>query len=216
MPGPTFEIVGVVGNASQEGLGTSPMPEVYQPFAQRPSEGMVALIRTAGDPRALTSAVRHVVAALDRNLPIQSLGPQENKIAATLNRRRFATLLLAIFAGLALTLSAVGVYGLLNYWVTAREEEIAIRLALGARRSRILAWAGGSASKLIVAGVVLGIGAAWAASNLLDSLVFGISPRDASMMITAALVVIGIATLGAAIPLVRATQVDAARKLQRA
>jgi putative ABC transport system permease protein len=215
-PGPTFEIVGVVGNVSQEGLGAVPMPEVYQPFAQRPSPAMVAMIRTAGDPRALASAVRHVVASLDRNLPVQSLGLQETKIAGTLNSRRFATLLLVIFAGLALTLSAVGVYGLLNYWVTAREEEIAIRLALGAGRSRILTWAAAAASKLITAGVVLGVGAAWAASNLLDALVFGVSPRDLSMLSAAAFVVIAIATLGAALPLARATRVDAARKLRRA
>ncbi len=216
MPGPTFEIVGVVGNVRQEGLGELPMPEIYQPFAQRPSEAMVALIRTAGDPSALISSVRHVVASLDRKLPIQSLGMQEAKIAATLDRRRFATLLLAIFAGLALTLSAVGVYGLLNYWVTVREEEIAIRLALGASRSTILAWAGAAASKLIAAGLVLGVGAAWAASHWLDSLVFGISPRDATMMGAAVLVVVAIAAIAAAIPLARASHVDAARKLQRA
>lgn len=216
MPGPTFEIVGVVGNVSQEGLGRVPYPEIYGPFAQDPRRTMVAMIRTTGDPSALVSAVRHVVAALDRNLPIQSLGAQETKIAGTLNSRRFATLLLVMFAGLALTLSAVGVYGLLNYWVTAREEEIAIRLALGAGRSGILTWAAAAASKLIAAGVVFGIGAAWAASNLLDSLVFGVSPRDITMLSAAALVVIAIATLGAALPLARATRVNAARKLQRA
>jgi putative ABC transport system permease protein len=216
MPGPTFEIVGVVGNVSQEGLGALPMPEVYRPFAQHPSEAMVAMIRTVGDPSTLASAARHVVAALDRNLPIQTIGPQEAKIAGTLNRRRFATLLLGIFAGLALALSAVGVYGLLNYWVTAREEEIAIRMALGAHRSTILAWAGRAASRLIAAGIGLGVLAAWTASHLLESLVFAVSPRDITMLSAAALVVITIATLGAALPLARATRVDAARKLQRA
>jgi len=216
MPGPTFEIVGVVGNVSQEGLGAVPMAEIYQPLAQRSSHAMVAVIRTAGDPNSLISAVRRVVASVDRNLPVQSLAPLENKVAATLDRRRFATLLLAIFAGLALALSAVGVYGLLNYWVTAREQEIAIRLALGARRSTILAWAGMSASKLIAAGIVLGVFAAWAASHWLDSLVFGISARDASMMIASALIVSAIATLAAVVPLARATRIDAASKLQRA
>ena len=216
MPGPTFEIVGVVGDVKQEGMGTVPYPEIYRPFAQDPQQAMVAMIRTAGDPNSLGPAVRRLVASLDRNLPIQRLVPEESRMASTLDRRRFATLLLAIFAGLALTLSAVGVYGLLSYWVTAREAEIAIRLALGAGRSGILTWAGAAASKLIAAGVVLGIGAAWAASNLLDSLVFGVSPRDITMLSAAALVVIAIATLGAALPLARATRVDAARKLQRA
>ena len=216
MPGPTFEIVGVAGNVSQEGLDQAPMPEIYRPFAQDPRVAMVAMIRTAGDPNSLAPAVRRLVATLDHNLPIQSLVPLETRMAATLDRRRFATLLLTVFAGLALTLSGVGVYGLLNYWVTAREEEIAIRQALGAGRSTILAWAGGAASKLLAAGILLGVLAAWAASHLLDSIVFGISPRDISMMAAAALVVIGIGALAAALPLARATRVDAARKLQRA
>ena len=216
MPGPTFEIVGVVGDVKQEGMGTVPYPEIYRPFAQDPQQAMTAMIRSVGDPNSLAPAVRRLAASLDHNLPIQRLVPEESRMASTLDRRRFATLLLAIFAGLALTLSAVGVYGLLNYWVTAREEEIAIRLALGAGRSGILTWAGTAASKLIAAGVVLGVGAAWAASNLLDSLVFGISPRDVTMLSAAVLVVIAIATLGAALPLARATRVDAVRKLQRA
>jgi putative ABC transport system permease protein len=216
MPGPTFEIVGVVGDVLQEGLGGVPYPEIYQPFAQDPRQAMTAMIRSVGDPTALAPAVRRLVASLDHNLPIRGLVPEESRMASTLDRRRFGTLLLAIFAGLALTLSAVGVYGLLNYWVTAREEEIAIRLALGSGRSGILTWAGAAASKLIAAGVVLGVGAAWAASNLLDSLAFGVSPRDVTMLSAAALVVIAIATLGAALPLARAMRVDAARKLQRA
>jgi putative ABC transport system permease protein len=216
LPGPTLEIVGVVGNVSQEGMDTAPYPEIYQPFAQHPSNAMVAMVRTAGDSYSLAPAVRRLVTSLDRNLPIQKLMPMETRLAATLDRRRFATLLLAIFAGLALTLSAVGVYGLLNYWVTAREEEIAIRLALGARRSAILGWAGAAVSKLIGAGIVLGVFAAWGASHMLDSLVFGVSARDAAMMMASVLVVICIAMIAAALPLARATRVDAAHKLQRA
>ena len=132
------------------------MPEMYQPFAQRPSPAMVAMIRTAvirarSPPRCGMWLHRSIETCRSR------VWPQETKIAGTLNSRRFATLLLVIFAGLALTLSAVGVYGLLNYWVTAREEEIAIRLALGARRSGIFRWAGAAASKLMAAGVVLGV-----------------------------------------------------------
>src|SRR5258708_28127460 len=119
MPGPSYEIIGVVGDVSQEGFAAEPMPEIYQPFAQRTNEAMVALIRTRGDPNSLISAARRVVASLDRNLPIRRLATMESRMSATLERRRFATMLLAIFAGLALSLSAVGAYGLLNYWVTA-------------------------------------------------------------------------------------------------
>ena len=215
MEGPVYEIVGVAGNVGQEGLDVPPKPEIYRPFAQDASEAMVTMIRTSGDPAALTSAVRRAVGSIDRNLPIQRLRPFEKTIVATLDRRRFSTLLLAIFAGLALMLSAVGVYGLLSYWVTSREEEIAIRLALGARRSAILSWAGLQTSKLVVSGIVLGVAAALAASHWLDSQVFGISSRDSQMMIAAALLITAIAALSAALPLVRAVRVDAARKLQR-
>jgi putative ABC transport system permease protein len=216
MPGPIYEIVGVVGNVAQEGLDMEPMAEIYRPFAQEPSEGMAVMIRTGGDPKLLASAVRQVVASLDGNLPIRRLRSFENVMGATLDRRRFSTLLLGIFAGLALILSAVGVYGLLNYWVTAREEEIAIRMALGARRSTILSWAGMQASKLIVLGIALGVVAGFSASHWLKSVVFGISALDPVMMFAAVLVVISIAVITAAIPLSRATRVDAARKLQRA
>jgi putative ABC transport system permease protein len=216
MPGSVFEIVGVVGNVVQEGLDMEPMPEIYRSFAQDPSEKMAVMIRTSGDPKLLTSGVRHVVAALDGSLPIQNLRSFENVIGATLDRRRFSTLLLSIFAGLALILSAVGVYGLLNYWVTAREEEIAIRMALGARRSTILSWAGMQASKLILIGIALGVVAGFLASHWLKSVVFGISALDPLMMFAASLVVVSIAAITAAIPLNRATRVDAARKLQRA
>jgi len=216
MPGPTYEIVGVVGNVAQEGLDSQPAPMIYRPFAQDASEAMVVMIRTSGEPKLLASGVRHVVASLDGNLPIQSLRGFESAVGATLDRRRFSTLLLSIFAGLALILSAVGVYGLLNYWVTAREEEIAIRMALGARRSTILSWAGMQASKLIVIGIALGVVAGFSASHWLKSVVFGISALDPLTMFAASLVVILIAAITAAIPLSRATRVDAARKLQRA
>src|SRR5260370_29895380 len=141
MPGPTYEIVGVVGNVTQEGLDAQSRAMIYRPFAQDASEAMVVMIRSSGDPKLLAAGVRHIVASLDKDLPIQSLRSFENAPSATLDRRRFSTLLLSIFAGLALILSAVGVYGLLNYWVTAREDEIAIPMALIARRSATLSWA---------------------------------------------------------------------------
>jgi predicted lysophospholipase L1 biosynthesis ABC-type transport system permease subunit len=216
MPGATMEIVGVIANVNQDGLGTLPNPEIYTPFAQVARNEMAAMIRTSGDPNTIAPAVRRLVASLDRNLPIQRLASMPSRMSATLNRRRFTTLLLATFAGLALLLSAVGVYGLLNYWVTAREQEIAIRQALGARRRAIFAWAGSAAAKLVAAGIVLGVLAAWWAAHWLDSLVFGISSRDVTMMIAAVLAVIAIASLAAVIPLMRATRVNAASKLQRA
>jgi len=212
--GPIYEIVGVAGDVSQMGLDTEPLPEIYLPFSQSPSGAMVVMLRVNGDPQSLEPAVRRRVAEIDRNLPVESLRPFERSLAATLARRRFSTLLLALFAGLAMALAGVGVYGLLNYWVRVREEEIAIRLALGAPRPAILRWAGRQVLQLAAAGAALGMLAGWMASRWLESLVFGVSARSGATMAAAAAAVIGMAVIAAAIPVWRATQVDALDQLR--
>ncbi|MGI8741199.1 MAG: ADOP family duplicated permease [Bryobacteraceae bacterium] len=214
LPGPLFEIVGVAGNVSQMGLDTKPMIEIYRPFAQSPQEAMVVMIRSSGDPGALATAVRRRVAELDRNLPIQSLRPFERTLAASLERRRFITLLLSLFAVLAMILAAIGVYGLLNYWVRVREAEIAIRMALGAERGIIVRWVSRKAFRLAAAGITIGVLGGWAASRWMESLVFGVSAQNAATMIGAAAVVITIAMLASIVPTWRATQVDTVQKLQ--
>ncbi len=211
--GPVYEIVGVAGNVSQMGLDTEPMPEIYLAFSQSPSEAMVVMLRTSGDPQSLAPAVRRRVADIDRNLPIESLRPFARSLAATLARRRFSTLLLALFAGLAMTLAGVGVYGLLNYWVRVREDEIAIRLALGAQRPAILRWAGWQVLRLAAAGTALGVLAGWIASRWLEGLVFGVSARNGATMAAAAAGVISMAIIAAAIPIWRATQMNAVDRL---
>ena len=214
--GPVYQIVGVVGDAGQMGLGTEPYPEVYLPFSQSSSEAMVVMIRCAGDPQALASAVRRRVAAIDGNLPIQSLRPFAETVAASLAQRRFSTLLLGLFAGLAMVLAAVGIYGLLSHWVRVREGEIAIRMALGAPPRSILRWAGWQALRLSITGAGIGILGAWAASRWLGSLVPGAPSNPLAMLAAAAGAVTGFAMVAAALPAWRATQVDAVSKLHRA
>jgi len=214
--GPIFEIVGVAGNVSQMGLGTEPYPEIYLPFSQSPNEAMVVMIRTGGDASSLAPAVRRRVTAVDRNLPIESLRPFERTVAASLAQRRFSTLLLALFAALAMALAAVGIYGLLNYWVRVREDEIAIRMALGAPRPSIMRWAGWQALRLALVGAGIGTLGCWAASRWLGSLVFGVPANNFTTLAAAALAVTAIAMIAAAIPVWRATQVDAVDKLHHA
>jgi putative ABC transport system permease protein len=212
--GATFQIVGVVGNVSQNGLDSEPMPEIYFPYSQAASRAAVIMIRTTASPELLESAVRRHLAAIDRNLAIESLRPFEQTVAASLARRRFSTLLLAAFAALAMLLAAVGIYGLLNYWVRIRHDEIAIRMALGAPGYAILSWIGGQALRLVVAGMALGVLGAWMASRWMASLVFGISARNPGAMLAAALAVLAIAVIAAALPAWRAVQVDAAGRLR--
>jgi putative ABC transport system permease protein len=125
-------------------------------------------------------------------------------------------LLLGLFGGLAMLLAAVGIYGVLNYWVNARQREIAIRLAVGAQRSTIMRWAGLHATRLAVIGIVLGAIGAWSAARWLESLVFGVSARNPLMMVLAGAAVIVIAGLAASLPIWRATHTDAVRNLHEA
>jgi predicted permease len=214
--GPTLEIVGVVADVSQEGLDAERSPTFYYAFSQKPSLAMVVALRTDGDPAQWMNAARRQVSALDRNVPIQSLRTAEDWLGATLQRRRFATLLLGLFGGLAMLLAAVGIYGVLNYWVSARQREIAIRLAVGAQRSEILGWAALHATRQAVLGIVLGAIGAWGVSSWLRSMVFGVTERSPLMMLAAGVVVITIAALAASVPLWRATHTDAVRNLHEA
>jgi len=214
--GPTIEIVGVVANVSQMGLDGEPMPTFYYPFSQKPDSAMVVTMRTTGDPAQSMNAARRQVAALDRNVPIQSLRTAEDWLGATLKRRRFATLLLGVFGVLAIILAAVGIYGVLNYWVGARQREIAIRLAVGACPSTILRWAALHAAGLAAFGIVLGAIGAWSASRWLQSLVFGVKADSPIMMLLAGVVVLAIAALAASVPVLRAMHTDAVRNLHEA
>ena len=162
------------------------------------------------------SGARRLVSELDRNIPIQSLRTAEDWLGGTLDRRRFSTLLLALFGALAMILASVGIYGVLNYWVSARQREIAIRLAVGAPRSAILRWAGLHATRLAAIGIVLGAIGAWNAARWMESLVFGVNAQSPLMMALAGAAVILIAALAASLPVWRATRTDPIRNLHEA
>ncbi len=206
--GPLLRIIAVAGDVSQMGLDTRPEPEIYSPFLQNTSRAMVVMIRTAADPESLARAVRRDVASLDRGIPIQSLKPLPEWLAAPLAKRRFITWLLGVFAALAFALAGVGIYGVLNYWVKAHRREIAVRMALGAQRPRLLAWAGSHIGRLLTTGMMVGLAASWAASRWLSSLVFQVSPRSPSMLLLALAAVIFTASLAAVVPFWRAIHND--------
>ncbi len=214
MEGATVEIVGVVGDVHQAALDEAPVSETYAVFAQRASPSMVVMIRAESESARLIPSVRRVVFSIDHDIAVQSLRPFEQWLGATLERRRFAALLLTIFAGLALTLSAVGIYGVLSQWVGVRHKEIAIRLALGAQRRAILRWVGWHAIQLVAAGIVLGIAGASGGARWLSSMVFGISERDPVVMLGAIGAVVVVAGPAIAVPMWRATRIEALRNLR--
>ena len=216
MPGPVYNIVGVVGSTSQMGLDEPRVAQMYVPFSQSADRAMVVMIRAHGDPERLAPAVKQTLALIDRNVPIQSLRPFDAWLGTTLARRRFSTLLLASFAALAILLAAVGIYGVLNYWISVRQKEIAVRMALGAQQPAILRWAGSHALRLAAIGIVIGAAGAWAASAWLKSMVFGVSVHSPAIMLVAAALIVGLALAAAAVPLWRAIHVDAFRNLHDA
>jgi len=135
-------------------------------------------------------------------------------LAAPLAKRRFITLLLGVFAALAFALAAVGIYGVLNYWVKARQREIAVRMAVGAPSSRLLVWAASHMGRLLTAGIIAGLFASWVVSRWLYSLVFQVSPRSPSMLLLALAAVILTALLAAAMPFWRAIHTDVVGNLR--
>ena len=132
MEGPVAEIVGVAASVPQIGFDSPPLPEIYLPAAQRVDAAMVVMIRTRGNPESMIATVRQTLASIDANVPIQSLKTADTWLGATLVQRRFTTILLVLFAGIAVMLASIGCYGVFNYWVSCRRQEIAIRMAMGA------------------------------------------------------------------------------------
>jgi predicted permease len=216
MEGPVIEIVGVAANVPQIGLDSPPLPEIDLPAAQRVDAAMVVMIRTKGNPEPMIATVRQTLASIDANVPIQSLKTADMWLSATLVQRRFTTILLVLFAGIAVILAAIGCYGVLNYWVSSRRQEIAIRMAMGAGTIAILRRTGRQTARLGVIGLVVGLTGSWGASRWLNSLVFGVSTHDPVVFCSAALAAFLIVLLSAAVPLWRATQIDPIETLHEA
>jgi putative ABC transport system permease protein len=216
MDGPVVEIVGVAANVPQIGLDSPPLPEIYLSANQRVDAAMVVMIRSKGNPESLIATVRQTLASIDDNVAIQSLRTADTWLGATLVQRRFTTLLLVLFAGIAVMLASIGCYGVFNYWVSCRRQEIAIRMAMGAGTIAILRRTGRQVARLGVIGLVVGLAGSWGASRWLDSLVFGVSTHDPVVFSSAALAAFLIVLLAAAIPLWRATQIDPIETLRAA
>ena len=206
--GPVLEIVGVTANVPQMGLDADAVPIITFPAAQRVDRSMVVMVRTGGNPDALMIPVRRTLASIDPNVPIQSLKTMDEWLGATLVQRRFITLLLVVFAAIAVILAAIGVYGVLNYWVGSRRQEIAIRMAMGARSATILSRTGRQTALVGLTGLAIGIGASWIAARWTKSLVYGVSAHDPWVLSAAVGTALLIVLLSAAVPLARAAQVD--------
>ena len=206
-------IVGVVGAVHQEELVTEPRAHLYLLHAQSPLtwfpiRGMSVLARTDTEAETLTSALRDEVRALDPNLPVFGETTVRETLRGSMATERFNLFLQLVFAGVALTLAAVGIYGVLSYQVQQRTREIGIRLALGAERERIVGMVVRQGMRLVVVAVVVGVAGALVVGRVLSSLLYGVSATDPVTYGAVTAVLGAVAALACWIPALRASAVD--------
>jgi putative ABC transport system permease protein len=213
------EIVGVVGHVKHFGLDADSQQKIqyqfYFPFMQTPDlflsqmvEGAVVVARTKTDPASLADEVKNQVLAVDKDQPVNNVRTMEQIISASISQQRFSMLLLGIFALAALILAAVGIYGVMSYTVTQRTHEIGLRMALGAKPGDVLKLVIRQGMTLAAIGVAIGLGAAFALTRLMESLLFGVSATDPVTFAAISLALAAVALAACAAPARRATKVD--------
>jgi putative ABC transport system permease protein len=206
---PLVEIVGIVRRVKMDGLKQdSDRVQSYYPFRQLPGNSMTVTVKASGDPVALASSVREQVQAVDPNQPIASLNTMHQLRADSIAPDRLYLVLFTAFAGVALLLAVVGIYGVMSYSVTQRTHEIGIRMALGARPASVLGMVIRQGMMLTAAGLALGVGGALAAAQLMASLLFGVSAKDPLTFVAIPLLLAGVALGACFVPARRATKVD--------
>jgi putative ABC transport system permease protein len=202
------EIVGVVGDVKQYRLDSQSSAQIYDPFLQEPNSAISLAVRTTDDPMNNVAAVRRQVAEIDDTQPVASFLTMEKRIDFTVSSQRLSTLLLGIFAVIALVLAAAGIYGVMSYIVTQRTHELGIRMALGARTRDVLRLVIGQGMKLALMGVGIGLVSAIALTRLLETLLFDVSATDPLTFAVIAFLLTLVALLACWIPGRRATKVD--------
>jgi putative ABC transport system permease protein len=214
-------IIGVVGDVKHAGLDAATDPETYYHYLQIPpevmnlAEGTVALaLRTTGDPAALTSSVREQLRTLDPSLPVFNVHAMQDLVEGSVAQPRFRTLLISAFAGLALVLASLGLYGVVAYSVSQRTTEIGIRLALGAQPGGILQLVVFRAAGLAAIGLAIGVAVSLALSRIIARFLFGISPADPITLGGVSLIILLVALTASWVPALRAAKVDPATALR--
>ena len=208
--GPTYmrQIVGIVADTKQESLRTPTPPQVYEPFAQKSTTTLQVLLRVSDNPLHFAEAVRHEVRAIDNAQSISEARLMEDIVARSLTRDRFSVFVLGAFAGLALILAAVGLYGLVAYFVTQRTNEIGVRIALGAEPRGIQRLIVVQSLRMVLIGLGVGLVGAVAVSGILRSLLYEVKPRDPMTLAGVTILLLGVAIAAAFIPARRAARVD--------
>jgi putative ABC transport system permease protein len=213
---PWVTVVGIVKDVHHNGITDVVKEKFYIPHTQWARSlgsanlirGMTLVVRTQVAPAALTSQVKDAIRQLDPNLPVADVRTMEDVVGGAMSTPRFTSVLLSIFAALALTLSAVGIYGVLSYVVSRRTREIGIRVAIGAGRARVLRMVLGSGISLALVGIAAGLALAFGVTRLLRGLLHGVTPADPATFAAVAAALVGVAALASVVPAWRASRVD--------
>jgi len=214
-------IVGVAADVRSRGPATAPRPEFYLPLAQAPDAAwdwigrtMYIVARTEGNPQTLTPAVRGALQRIDPDLPLFDVRQMDERLAAALATARFNTLLLSLLGAIGLLLAASGIYGVIAYFVSQRTQEIGVRIALGATAAGVVRLVLGEALQPVALGAALGVVSAIAATRVLASQLFGVSPTDPLTIAAVVAMLVGVALIASVIPARRAASIDPTRALQ--
>ena len=212
---PWRTVVGVVGNVRHYATQLEMAPVMYVPASQVPRWCcLYSAVRTSVDPASLEPDVRRLVSSMDSDIPVTDVRTLSELLSLQLSQPRFAMILLSTFAGLALLLTVVGLYGVMAYSVSRRTREIGVRLALGAQRCAVMRMVLGEASILLSIGIAIGIVASLASASLLDKVLYGVQPRDPIVLLLVSIAVAMAGFLAAYIPSVRAASVDPMQALR--
>jgi predicted permease len=212
---PWMTIVGVVKHVRFQSLEQLSRIQLYWPLAQTPTPGVSLAMKTSVDPATIATAVQKATMSIDPDQPVYAVRAMDELLADSMLRRRLIMVLLAVFAGLALTLAALGIYGVISYWVAQRSHEIGIRLALGATRGNVLGMVVGQSLAVVAIGVAIGLAGSLALTRLIATMLFDVNTTDPTtfVIVCGSLLMVGL--MASLVPALRATLVDPVHTLRR-
>jgi putative ABC transport system permease protein len=205
---PWLTVVGVVGDVRQHGLDEAPTDEIYVAFAQSPARPATIALRTRGEPGAISRRLQDAVRAIDPEQPVVNIRTLTDLRGEALASPRLTMTLLALFAALALVITATGLAGVIAFMVSQRTREIGIRMALGAAQGSVLSMILRQGLSLVIIGLALGVAGAFALTRFMSDLLFGVAPTDPLTFVTVSVVLLGVAALACLVPARRATTID--------
>ncbi|MBV9009132.1 MAG: ABC transporter permease [Verrucomicrobia bacterium] len=205
----TLQVVGIVGNVRHLGLSTAPRPEIYQPMTQASWPSYFVVIRSKYlNPLTVLPDVRTAVRKINKDIPLGNVRTMDDLLTASLAQRRFAMLLISVFAALAMLLAVIGLYGFISYSVVQRTRELGIRLALGASRRDVLTLIVTQGVSLVIVGLILGVASAVALTRLISRLLYGVPPTDVLTFVSVCVGFAAVSFFASWLPARRATFVD--------